>query len=194
MLSFGFTDLAGSFDTGSAVFRAVASDTEELGTSGDVTRLAPTQATANYDVGFLSRSANANVVLEMVVSILDPMTATGTGAFSITDDDGDVLSGQITGTFNTPGAGITFFAGLLSEVSITGDSFDGPDGGSFVADLPGRQPYDGASVSLFILSGGGFFNRDFENVSVQFDGQLLPSPGSIVLLGAGSLIALHRRR
>lgn len=194
ILSFGFTDLAGSFSTGSGVFRAEASDTAALSTSGDVTRLAGPMGTANFDTGFLTASAFADVDITMNVSIIDAQNASGIGSFTLTDDDGDTITGTINGTFHTPGFGITFFTGLLSGVTLNGTTFNGPDGGSFDMDLPGNAPYPGAFVSLYILNGSTFFNRDFRAVSVQVSGEILPSAGSMALLGLGGLVATRRQR
>lgn len=194
VLSFGFTDLAGSFDTGTGVFEAEAAETADLKTSGDVTRLAGPVGTANYDTGFLSASAFADVNITMNVTPIDAQNASGMGSFTITDDDGDTITGTINGTFNTPGAGITFFTGLLSDVTLTGSTFNGPDGGSFDMDLPGNAPYTGAFVSLYILNGSTFFNSSFSDVSVQASGLIVPSPGSMALLGLGGLMAVRRYR
>lgn len=194
ILSFGFTDLSGSFDTGSATFQAVASDTAALTSSGDVTRLAAPGGTANFDTGFVTNSAFANVNIAMSVSLIDAQNADGIGSFTIIDDDGDTITGTIMGKFHTPGAGITFFTGLLSEVTLTGTTFDGPDGGSFDMDLPGEAPYPGAFVALYIRDGGGFFGSNFDGVSIQVDGEILPTPGAMALVSLGGLIVSPRRR
>lgn len=194
ILSFGFTDLSGSFSTASGQFRADASDTGGLNTSGDVTRLAGPTGTANFDTGFLSASAFADVNITMNVSPIDAQNASGMGSFTLTDDDGDTITGTINGTFNTPGVGITFFTGLLSNVTLNGTTFNGPDGGSFDMDLPGTGPYPGAFVALYIRNGSTFFNSDFRNVSVQASGEILPSAGSMALLGLGGLVAVRRQR
>lgn len=194
ILSFGFTDLAGSFSTGSGVFNAQATDTASMSTSGDVTRLAGPFGTANFDTGFVTASAFADVNITMNVSIIDAVTASGVGSFTLTDDDGDTITGTINGTFRTPGYGITFFTGLLTNVTLTGTTFNGTDGGSFDMDLPGNAPYPGAMVALYILNGNSFFGRDFRNVSVQVNGEIVPSAGSVALLGLGGLVASRRQR
>ncbi len=194
VLSFGFTDLAGRFDADTGEFNAEATETAALSSSGDVTRLAGPTGTANFDTGFLSSSAFADVDISMVVTINDAQNASGLGSFTITDDDGDTITGTIQGDFHTPGAGITFFTGLLSNVTLTGSTFNGPDGGSFDMDLPGNAPYTGAFVSLYILNGSTFFNSDFSDVSVQASGLIVPSAGSMALLGLGGLVAVRRQR
>jgi len=197
ILTFGFTDLSGSYDrinSTSGTMSAVATDTPDLATSGDVTRLATPGGTANFDVGFSTRSAFADVVLTMNITNRTSLTADGNGSIVITDDDGDTITATLSGMFTTPGAGITFFTGYLSGVTLTGSTFDGTDGGSFGTDLPGNEPYTGAVVQLFINSGGGFFNADFDNESIQIDGIIVPTPASVALAGLGGLCGFRRRR
>lgn len=197
ILTFGFTDLSGSYDyidDTSGTMSAVAVDEQDLQTSGDVTRLALPGGTAQFNVGFMSRSAFADVVLTMNITNRTATDADGNGSIVITDDDGDTITATLMGTFSTPGAGITFFTGYLSNVGLTGSSFDGTDGGSFDTDLPGNEPYSGAVVQLFINSGGGFFNSDFDSESIQVDGIIVPTPATLALMGAGGLCGFRRRR
>ncbi len=194
ILTFGFTDLSGSFDVGTSVMQALAVDTQSLATSGDVTRLASPGGTANFDTGFVTRSANANVDLMMTLSSITAVTADATGTIVITDDDGDTITATLNGMFSTPGAGITFFTGYLSDVFLTGTEFNGTDGGAFGTDLPGQEPYDGAVVQLFINSGGGFFDTNFSDQSIQLDGIIIPTPGSMALIGLAGLVGVRRRR
>lgn len=194
ILSFGFTDLSGSFDSGTSVFSAVAVDGANHSTSGDVTRLVGSGGTANFDIGFVTNSANADVSLSMNITPIDASSATGAGSIVITDDDGDTISAILNGSFVTPGNGITFFTGYLSDVFITGTQFDGPDGGSFGTDLPGAQPYHGAFIQLFINSQSDFFTSDYQDQSVQVSGIIVPTPGTLALLAASGLCAIRRRR
>lgn len=194
VLSFGYTDLSGSFVHDTSMFVASAADTDDLQTSGDVTRLADVVGTADFDTGFVSRSAFADVQLTMQVSPIDAITASGVGNIVLTDDDGDTIFATINGVFTSGGSGIYFFEGLLSEVGYNGSEFNGTDGGSFDMDLPGDPPYWGAIVQLFIASNAGFFNADFEGVSVQVSGEIVPTPGSLALLGLAGLTAARRRK
>lgn len=193
ILSFGYTDLWGSFDTGSATFTAAAADAGEIQTAGDVTRLADPVGTANFDIGFVTASAFADVQLSMTVSPIDVISASGVGNITLTDDDGDTIMASIDGVFTSGGNGIYYFEGLLSEVTLSGTTFNGTNGGSFDMDLPGEEPYSGAIVQLFIESTAGFFTNDFDGVSVQLDGEIVPTPGSITLFGAAALTLLRRR-
>ncbi len=194
ILSFGYTDLSGTFVQDTSTFVASAADTAEFKTAGDVTRLADVVGTANFDDGFVGRSAFADVQLTLSVSIIDALTASGVGNIVLTDDDGDTIFATIDGVFTDGGTGIYFFEGLLSDVGYSGSEFNGTDGGSFDMDLPGDPPYSGAIVQLFIATNSGFFTTSFEGVSVQVSGEIVPSPGSMALLATAGLLAMRRRK
>lgn len=193
ILSWGYTDLDGSFD--GTTFRAVAG----VSSSGDVTRLADPTSTAEFDAGFITRSAMADVLVAITVSNIGGVTADGSGSFTLTDDDGDTITGDIDGVFINGGFGFVFFNGLLSNVVLNGNpqggnTFNGVDGGSFDMDLPGETPYEGAIISLFLDPSSGFFTQTFDGVSVQVDGEIIPAPASLALLGLGGLVGMRRRR
>jgi hypothetical protein len=101
---------------------------------------------------------------------------------------------DVAGTFTNGGSGFYFFTGLLSNVNLVGAEFNGSDGGAFDMDLPGDAPYNGALVQLFLDTNGGFFTQDFDGISVQLDGEILPTPGSVALLGLAGLVTTRRRR
>ncbi len=190
ILSFGFTDLAGTYDHTAGSFSAV----DDADTSGDVTRLEPPISSANYDVGFSGGTAAAS----FVVSVFNKVgsLAQGMGSFSIVDADGDVLSGDITGTWISSGLGI-FFNGDLSNVAFTlsgNGMFDGPSGGSFDPSFSGTPPYEGALVQLFVPPSSNFFNSDFTVDSVEVSGEIIPTPGALALVGMAGIAGLRRRR
>ncbi len=194
VLSFGYTEVSGSFDAGTSVFSAVAVDNGAFATSGDVSRLAAPGGTANFDAGFVSASAFADVSLTMDISAITATDASAVGHMMITDDDGDAIHMDVAGTFTNGGSGIYFFTGLLSNVNLVGAEFNGTDGGAFDMNLPGNAPYDGALVQLFFDANGGFFTQNFDGISVQLDGEVLPTPGSVALLGLAGLMTTRRRR
>jgi hypothetical protein len=194
ILSFGYTDVSGSFDTGTSVFEAVAVDDGALATAGDVTRLAAPGGTANFDAGFVSASAFADVSLSMDITAITATDAAATGHMMVTDNDGDAIHMDVSGSFTNGGSGFYFFTGLLSNVNLVGAEFNGTDGGAFDMDLPGDAPYNGALVQLFLDTNGGFFTQDFDGISVQLDGEILPTPGSVALLGLAGLVTTRRRR
>ncbi len=192
ILTYGFTDLNGSYNHPNQAFSAVADDN----TAGDVSRLANPNGTANFDDGFINRSAFANVTINLSVFNKVGNLAQGSGTFEIVDNDGDILSGDINGTWIGGSLGV-YFNGDLSNVLITSVSadatFDGVDGGSFGDTLPGIPPYEGVFIQLFIRS-GGFFTSSFSNRSVQASGEIVPNVGSIALLGVAGIAGLRRRR
>lgn len=195
VLSFGYTDLAGSYD-GAGGFKALAATSS----TGDVTRLLSPAGQADFQTGFFGGSS-ADFALDLSVSSIGATTAEGDGSFTITDANGDTITGKISGDFSTPGFGITFFNGLLTDVLVTdvsGDgTFDGSvSGTSFGIDLsPITGPLDGALVQLFINTGStGFFGGPFSGVSTQVAGEVIPAPASLALLGLGLITAGRRRR
>ncbi|MEN0020162.1 MAG: hypothetical protein AAF747_04665 [Planctomycetota bacterium] len=219
ILSFTFSDLNGSFvpsstrsdeGTFSALADADSVSGSGLNTNGDVTRLVgPGADSAEFEDGFVASSSFADVNITMTVTSLDTVdnTGTGVGTFAITDADGDVLGGTLSGSFSdspAPGLpaipGFIFFNGFLTDVGFTTTSgststFDGTDGGSFSTDFPAAEPFEGAFVQLSFGGGTSFFNGSgFSDVSTQASGILIPTPASAALLAAGGLAAVRRRR
>jgi MYXO-CTERM domain-containing protein len=194
ILTWGFTDLSGSFNAGAGLFQAVSVSNDAFRTDGDVTRLAAPGGTAQYRNGAQAGAVQIALTVQNAVG----GTATGAGLFSITDADGDTLSGLIAGMWISPGAGITYFNGILSGVQFAAlpghTTFDGPSGGAFGMNLPGSPPYSGAVVELFINPAGGFFDQSFEHISTQASAVVTPAPGAMALLGLAGIGGLRRRR
>ena len=193
ILTFGFTDVEGSFTASDGSFAGASTPT----TSGDVTRLSSPGGTAVFEPGFVGTGAS-DFSFDIDVMVTGAGTADGTGTFTIIDVQGETLSGNLDGTFTELSPGFIAFSGLLSGVQfsdVSGDgTFDGPTAGSFGTDLPGSGVYDGALVQLFIDGSGGFFDADFTGVSTQVSGEIVPAPASLALLGLGGLAAARRRR
>lgn len=193
-LTFGYTDLYGAYSQGSGIFTADAADVGFTRTSGDVTRIGNPGGTADFDAGFVSRSTFADVGLSLSITGVTSNSATGTGQLILTDDDGDWIACDVDGQFANGGFGIYFFSGYLSNVTLSGSTFDGTDGGSFDMDLPGDEPYEGALIQLFIHGASHFFDSDFDGVSVLVSGEIIPTPGTLGLLAAGGVLGSRRRR
>ncbi len=193
ILTFGFTDVDGSFTASDGSFSGTAGAT----TSGDVTRVASPGGTAVFAPGFAG-TGSSDFSFDIMVSGIMGGSAAGAGTFSIADLNGETLSGSIDGDFVMLGSGIIAFNGLLSDVvfgDVSGDgTFDGPTAGFFSTDLPGTAPYDGAIVTLTVTGAAGFFDDDFSGVSTQVSGAIVPAPASLALLGLGGLAAARRRR
>ncbi len=197
--SFGFTELNGSFDlnggTGEGVFTAVGT----LATSGDVTRLLATGGTALYSPGDVN-DAPTSVFFEISVVNVDAVekTAEGVGMFSITDADGDVLTGSFSGDWSGVGFGFTFYGGsgvdFEFDSSAGNGTWDGPSGGSFSTDF-GVDQLIGAVSLLFQQPDFGFFSSSFSDTTAQADGiMIIPAPGALALGGLGLGLAGVRRR
>lgn len=196
ILTFGFTDMAGSYSTGTGHFMAQAVDTSPLRTSGDVTRLLnPDSGTAMYNPG----AAVGLATVDLLVSSVVGNTANGAGTLTILDADGDTLSAAINGQFISNGPAV-FFNGVLTNVAFadggTPDTtWNGPSGGSFLRSFnPAPPPYTGAIVQLFIGNAGNFFTQSFSGLSTQVSGAIVPAPATLGLLGLGLAAAGRRRR
>ncbi|MFN0133574.1 MAG: hypothetical protein ACKVW3_13740 [Phycisphaerales bacterium] len=196
IFSFGFTELNGAYDQGLMRFTADGVNAGVLQSTGDVTRLQnPGSGTALYDPGF----ANGLVNVTLTVSGILGTTANGAGFITITDADGDTITGAVNGQFIANGPAV-FFNGLLSNVNLNDNGpldglFNGPSGGAFpLSFLPNPPPYTGAIVQLYIGSPGNFFTSTFSGVSTQVSGGVVPAPAGLALLGLAAGAARRRRR
>ncbi|HRQ71467.1 MAG TPA: hypothetical protein PLU35_00385 [Phycisphaerales bacterium] len=194
ILSFTYSDVSGSFDAGSGVYSAVASSD----TSGDVTRLDGSPGTAEFDAGFAGMSL-ADFVMTINVSNNDGFTADGSGSFTVTDTNGDSVSGDLDGVWVKGAFGTVFFNGQLANVTIndnSGDgSFDGATAGSFSTDFSAyNSPFEGAIVTLYIHSASAFLTKSFSGVPALVSAEIVPAPGVLALALASGLVAIRRRR
>lgn len=201
IVTFGFTDLDGDFvynqnnNTGS--FTAVASSLASGGpfaTSGDVTRVLPVTGTAQFDTNFIDQADSGNFALNMNISNITNTTAfVANGAFTITDANGDTITGNLTGNWARLGGVFGSFAGTMDNIAFNNTSgdgtFDGSDGGSFSMLFPGGPFYDGA---IIVLETGSWFKESFEDTDTQVEASILiPAPGA-VLLGVLGLAMVNR--
>jgi uncharacterized protein (TIGR03382 family) len=210
ILSFGYTDLNGVFARsgtsgagfGTGLFTANAIDVvispeNSLRSGGDVTRLSAPNGTAQFDTGFVSQANSANFALSLSVLNNDGDFADGAGSFTITDLNGDTVTGSISGTWVRGGLNQTFFNGDLANVqlnNISGDGLFNGNLGSFDLNLGFPGIFEGALVQLFLRPSADFFGTDFSLVSTQVSGEIVPTPGAAALMGLAGVAALRRRR
>lgn len=191
-----YDDLGGSFTrngagTGGAFVARAVDLAGALQTSGATSRIIPTQGNADFAPGFVSAANPADAVINIGTLFTGPGTASGNGNFVATDIDGDTVTGDLSGEWTTPGAGILFFNGALTNVRMNGQTFNG-NTGSWDMNLPGGPIFEGAIVQL-TFSGSGFFDQNFTNRATGTTLQIVPAPGALALLGLGGLVAARRR-
>lgn len=198
--TFSYSDLNGSYSPINAMtgtFSAVAANTASFQTGGDVSRTAAPGGTAQFDTGFMSLGTSADMQITLSVVKTGLLEGTGSGTLVITDIDGDTITADIDGLWQSPGFGVVFFSGLMSNVYFNDNgaadgTFNGVNG-SFDMDMPGNPPYLGAFSQLYIRFGGGFFASAFTGQTVSADGQIVPAPGALALVGVAGLMARRRR-
>jgi len=92
ILTFGFTELRGDYDGLTAFFAD-----DGPATAGDVTRIPPTEQSALYWPGF--SGGVAGYEMSMILANVTPAGAEGAGSLTITEDDGDTLTGDLGGVW-----------------------------------------------------------------------------------------------
>jgi len=198
LVTMRYDSLAGSYDSAMNQFEAHAVNSATLKTSGSVSRLVPTAGTAMFEPGFVSGANPADFNINVTaMPTMNPSIRTGTGTFTSIDRDGDMITGNVTGTWVATPV-YTFFNGSLSNVRIIrsmaeGTTFNGTDGGSWDLGLPAPEPYTGAVIQL-VFGNPNFFNTSFSNRATGLTAQLVPAPGALALVGLGGLAMARRRR
>lgn len=189
LLSFGFSDLVGIYDGSSLL--SVADDGNS---DGDVTRLVAPTGTAFMSGDSVSGFPGmAAFGISMTISAVDAMSAMGNGTITITDVDGDTLSGTLMGNWvNVNGSG-NFVGQITNFMPVSDDGwFNGTDGSSFSMTFPVAPPFEGNIITLV-------FNRWFDEVgfqdaTTQVIGAVIPEPATLALLALGGLLAVRRRQ
>lgn len=193
ILTYGFTDTSASFTLNPDMVSGTYSAVADSDTDGDVTRPLPISDTAYFEQDFTG--GMADFVLSMAITGIGPGTANATGSFTITDVDGDTITGNISGTWNQLAGIFASFEGSLSNVTVTSnDGMINGTTGSFAADLTnvgGPGPYPGAIVLLMLP--GNWFTGNFSNANTLVQGAVVPEPATLALVILGGLAAIRRR-
>jgi len=197
-VTFGFTDLEGSFNRRG--FSAVSVDAAPLHSAGDVSLVGLTGGTADYDAGFESLGTNAEAFFGMSVFNITATTADATGGFQIWDADLDSIDASFTGVWTNRGNGFAYFDGTVTHAWFEGagnGSFDGPSGGSFSLDGLVGTHWTGGAISFLMPIPDGFFTTYFDGNVTLVDGIIaVPAPAGVALLALGRLVGVatrHRR-
>ncbi len=196
--TFGYTDMGANWNAGSSILTISAEETQALSTSGDITNyLGGAPLTALFNSGFADGLTTADALFEMELSNITATSADAAGTFQLTDINGDNVTGTYAGTW-TNQFGFGFFDGFISIAAYnaleSGDGlFEGNAGQSFA--VPTQSLTGGLSMLLQMPVWFDSSNGDFDARTTQLDGILVvPTPGSIALLGMGGLLAGRRRR
>lgn len=201
LVTFGYNNLNGNYaavDANSGTFTANAVDqgVGGLQTDGSAARLVPGAGVSKFAAGFKSLGSAADFGITLSFNRLSGTAGTGAGSFTVTDAVGNTISGNVSGVWVLqPTIGIAF-NGTLSNVVITPNAtFKGTDPSStnWSTNLPYAAPYSGALTQL-VFNSTNFFESSFQGIATQTQGQIVPSAGSLALLGLGGLVAGRRRR
>lgn len=232
LLTFNFQNLSARYLAASGNFNVSAQNAPStLASFGGVAANLLGNATTNFGTpatggnpatGFLG-AGSSNFGLDLTASGFSGainaggLKANGFGTFTITDPDGDRLTGSIVGaTVDGLGWNQVFstliYQGFLQNVQFvqrpggTDTLWTGPNGGSFDWTQVGAGVFNGSIVTLNFVPGGfgasfnqigdwGFNGTDPNSaVPLGANAQLIPAPAVGGLLGLAGLAALRRRR
>lgn len=199
--TFGYTDMGANWDSVSSQLVIGAEDNATLSTSGDLTNYlgAGFSSTALFNDGFADGSTSADSQFEMTLSNITANSADASGSFTITDINGDTLTGVYAGTW-TNQFGFGFFDGQITaavynDTESGNNVFEGNAGQTFV--VPADALEGGLSMLLQMPEWFSTQDGDFQARTTQLDGILVstvPAPGALALMGLGGMIAGRRRR
>ena len=195
-MGFSYTYVHTTFD-GTDTFTT----TNSANTSGKVYRIEPPPGQAKFyaaqDVADLLAafgiavdtwgSGSEALLISMTITDITATTAKGSGSFTVTDVDGDTLSGIVSGTWVRENSRAAFTGGLgnVTFTSNVNGTFDGHIGGmSMVFSEP--APWSGTVVQL--NAGNGWFTQSFSADGGSIDA-MLPVPGAVLLGMLGLSVA-----
>jgi len=186
MFDFHFGSLRSEFTYDSGAFEVSVIPTK---TSGSVVDQGPLGGVAEF---YVNQWATGDFSLSMTItniSVSAPYSADGTGTFTITDADGDVIKGDLSGQWTRWGVA-NVFAGTLSSVLFVDDPDDGKEfdghGGSLI--LSDSGPWVGTIVELS-TTGTWFGEGSYVTNSGSVDASVVPMPAGVVLGFLGLAVA-----
>ena len=176
LFDFHFGSLNSSFDGSSGFSTGV----NPLLTSGSVTRQRVPQAVANFLAG--QWGLGGNFGLSMTITNITASSADGSGSFAIVDTTGDIISGNLSGTWSRVNVS-NVFSGVLTGVTFANNSGDGNfDGhlGSASMSFPQPIPWHGSLIQLS-TTGTWFSQGAYTTTAGSVDASVVPVPGAVLL-------------
>lgn len=210
--TFSYNNMSGNYSAG--LFTAFAAVGGATNTSGSVARNVATTGTAVFLPGFFGGVDPANCQFNISVGnfgtdVNSNPVADGTGAFTLTDFNGDTVTGSITGVrgasnpqdgWGILGSSFIRFNGQLSNVIFhnnSGDDTFNGNMGSFSMNFFGSHGGFPGTITFLRNAPGAasnFFTAPFSGMPTGVNAQVVPAPGTLALLGLGGLVAGRRRR
>lgn len=187
LFEFSYSRLETTWTQGTGIFEASISSE----TIGSVTDSVPPTTTAAFLWG-IGMGTLGGFDLSMTIdniagtgTWLDPYSADGSGSFTITDIDGDTITGNLAGTWEHTGSSNNF-TGTLSGITFNNESgdwtFEGHLGSFADMSFLTIPPYHGTLIQL-TAAGLPWFGLDsWENqIGGSVDASVLPVPTAVVL-------------
>jgi len=210
--TFSYNNMSGNYNAG--LFTAFAAVGGATNTSGSVARNVVTTGTAVFMPGFFGGVDPADCQFNISVGnfgldVNNNPVADGSGGFTLTDFNGDTVTGNITGVrgasnpqdgWGILGSSFIRFNGQLSNVIFhnnSGDDTFNGNSGSFSMNFFGNHGAFPGTITFLRNAPNAatnFFNASFAGMPTGVNAQIVPTPGALALLGLGGLAAARRRR
>jgi hypothetical protein len=132
----------------------------------------------------------ASFQLSMTISDITASSAHGDGTFTFADVDGDVVSGNVSGTWTPSNGTAAFFNGNFSNVTFTtgDDTFDG-DVGSVNMIFASSQPWGGGMTEITEVGTWFTPRTPYEVQGGSIDALVTPAPAALLLGLLGMSVA-----